>query len=92
MTDTDDADKKKIKIEEPSEENTSQTKQLTIHGQESPQSQTQHSNQPQELIATENVHNATLSTDSDTVASASLPTTVITTQRHRMITTTGQIR
>lgn len=94
VTDTDDADKKKIKIEEPSEETTSQPNQTaTVHGQESPQSQTQLQNQPQELISTESVHNSTLASEStDAVASASLPTTVITTQRHRMITTTGQIR
>ncbi|XP_055305547.1 endothelial transcription factor GATA-2-like isoform X2 [Sitodiplosis mosellana] len=88
VTDTDDADKKKIKIEEPSEEIAAQPNQPTVHGQESPQSQ----NQPQELITAEGVHNSTLSSETDTVASASLPTTVITTQRHRMITTTGQIR
>lgn len=92
MTDTDDDDKKKIKIEEPSEEITSQPNQPTIHGQDSPQNQTQNQNQPQELITREGAHNPTLSNESDTVASASLPTTVITTQRHRMITTTGQIR
>ncbi|XP_031621496.1 uncharacterized protein LOC116339635 isoform X2 [Contarinia nasturtii] len=88
VTDTDDADKKKIKIEEPSDDITTQSnQQTTVH--ESPQNQ--HSNQPQALITTENAHNATLSS-TDTVASTSLPTTVITTQRHRMITTTGQIR
>ena len=89
MTDTDDADKKKIKIEEPSEEIATQSNQQTIHGQDSPQNQAQHANQAQELITADN---ATLSSEANTIASASLPTTVITTQRHRMITTTGQIR
>lgn len=92
VTDTDDADKKKIKIEEPSEEIATQSNQQAIHGQDSPQNQAQHANQPQELITPDNAHNSTLSSEADTIASASLPTTVITTQRHRMITTTGQIR
>lgn len=91
MTDTDDADKKKIKIEEASEEIASQpNQQATAHKQESPQNQ--HTNQPQELIATETGHSSALTNETDSVASVSLPTTVITTQRHRMITTTGQIR
>lgn len=91
MTDTDDADKKKIKIEEASEEIASQpNQQASAHKQESPQNQ--HANQPQELIATESGHNLAVTNETDSVASVSLPTTVITTQRHRMITTAGQIR
>lgn len=89
VTDTDDADKKKIKIEEASDEIASQANQsTTVHEQESPQ------NPPQELISSENGQNqnTTLANDSESVAPTSLPPTVITTQRHRMITTTGQIR
>lgn len=95
MTDTDDADKKKIKIEEASDEIASQPSinNQTATGQEQQQSSP---NQPQELISTEcgggGGQNATLTNETDSVASVSLPTTVITTQRHRMITTAGQIR
>lgn len=87
VTDTDDADKKKIKTEEASDEIASQPNQsATANEQESPQ------NPPQELISSENGQNASLANDSESVAPTSLPPTVITTQRHRMITTTGQIR
>lgn len=91
MTDTDDADKKKIKIEEGSDEIATQpNQQPTAHGQQSPSNQ--QPNQPRELISTENAQNLSLSSENDPVATVSLPATVITTQRHRMITTTGQIR
>lgn len=94
MTDTDEPDKKKIKIEEASEEIASQPNQTaTVHEQEpSQQNPNPHQNQAPELISTESGHSSALVSDTDTVASVSLPTTVITTQRHRMITTTGQIR
>lgn len=93
MTDTDDVDKKKIKIEDASDEISSQqNQQPTAHGQESPQNRTSQENQQRELITTENAQNLSLSSENDPIATASLPTTVITTQRHRMITTTGQIR
>lgn len=86
VTDTDDADKKKIKIEEASEEIASQPNQSATAHEQSPQ------NPPRELISSENGQHATLANDSESVAPTSLPPTVITTQRHRMITTTGQIR
>lgn len=97
MTDTDDTDKKKIKIEEASEEIASQPNQTaTVNEQGSPQNQQQNQSQSQnqatELISTESGHNSALANETDSGASVSLPTTVITTQRHRMITTTGQIR
>lgn len=91
MTDTDDTDKKKIKIEEATDEIASQPNQTaTVHEQESPSNQ--QPNQATELISSESGHSSALATDTNTNASISLPTTVITTQRHRMITTTGQIR
>lgn len=87
VTDTDDSDKKKIKTEDASDEIASQPNQTAaVNEQESPQ------NPPQELISTENGQNTSLANDSESVAPTSLPPTVITTQRHRMITTTGQIR
>lgn len=88
MTDTEDGDKKKIKIEEAADEIAAQQNRATIHGQDgSPQN----ANQAPELISTENA--STLVSEADnTVTSASLPTTVITTQKHRMITTAGQIQ
>lgn len=93
MSDTDDADKKKIKTEEASDEIASQPNQsATLHEQESPQNQQSNQNHATELISTEGGNNTALSNDTDSVTSVSLPTPVITTQRHRMITTTGQIR
>lgn len=93
MTDTDDADKKKIKTEEASDEIASQPNPTaTLHEQESPQNQQSNQNHATELISTEGGHNSAISNETDSVTSVSLPTTVITTQRHRMITTTGQIR
>lgn len=87
VTDTDESDKKKIKTEETSDEIASQPNQsATVNEQESPQ------NPPQELISSENGQHTSLANDSESVAPTSLPPTVITTQRHRMITTTGQIR
>lgn len=86
VTDTDDGDKKKIKIEEASDEIAAQPNPTATVHEESPQ------HPPQELIATENGQNSSLANDSESVAPTSLPPTVITTQRHRMITTTGQIR
>lgn len=93
MTDTDDVDKKKIKIEEPSDEIATQANQQqpTAHGQESPQNLPP-SQANQQQISTENAQNLSLSSEANSVAAVSLPATVITTPRHRMITTTGQIR
>lgn len=86
VSDTDDADKKKIKIEEALDDIATQPNHTTAHGHESPQN----GNQPQELVTAENA--TTVSNESDAVTSASLPTAVITTQKHRMITTAGQIQ
>lgn len=86
VTDTDDVDKKKIKIEDASDDIATQPNQTTAHGQDSPQN----GNQPLELITQEN--HTTIPNENDTVTSASLPTAVITTQKHRMITTAGQIQ
>lgn len=87
MTDTDDTDKKEIKVEDGNDDTSTIAQTTSIQDQEPAQLQ-----QAQELISTEIPQNATHSqNESDVVTSASLPTAVITTQR-RMITTTGQIR
>lgn len=90
MTDTDEPDKKKIKIEEAPEELSTQNQQTEQSSPQNNQIQ-QHPNRSEELLTTAiSTNNSTLPID--TVASTALPTTVITTQRHRMITTAGRIQ
>lgn len=88
MSESDDIDKKKIKTEDAPDDPNQQT--ALQEASVSP-NQIQQANQSQEILTTDIVSQAaTLS--ADTITSSALPTTVITTQRHRMITTTGQIR
>lgn len=91
VTDNED-DKTKIKVEDVSngaEKSPNSQQQSPSHNQSLQQQSAQES-----LIATEIGAHAAASgpNETDVSASVALPTTVITTQRHRMITTTGQIR
>lgn len=87
VTDSDD-DKTKIKVEDVS----NGTEKSPNSQQQSP-AQHHPTSQPQELLITTEIagHNS-LPNENDVSTSVALPTTVITTPRHRMITTTGQIR
>lgn len=88
VTESDDIDKKKIKVEDAPDDHGQQT---ALHEASTSPGHIQAGNQSQEIMTSEiGGQPATLSVD--TVTSAALPTTVITTQRHRMITTAGQIR
>lgn len=93
VTESDDIDKKKIKVEDAPDD---QSQQSRLQEAASSPSQIPQSSQSDEILPTDIAAAAvaaqatTLS--ADTVTSSALPTTVITTQRHRMITTTGQIR
>lgn len=95
VTESDDIDKKKIKVEDAPDD---QSQQSRLQGASTSPNHIQQTNQSDEILSTDiaaaaaaaQAQATTLS--ADTVTSSALPTTVITTQRHRMITTAGQIR